>query len=71
MSGMKIKWKNNHYMPYISYNKLWKSEFDNIVTKKYNKHDLKNNKLKFEIHVTYKNDEQKQQILKLIVMKTL
>ena len=42
---------------YKSYNKLWESEFDNIVSKRNKLQDLKFNKLKFEVHDTYRKDE--------------
>ena len=44
-------------MAYISYNKLWESEFDGIVSKRDKLQDLNNNRLKLEIHDTYKKDE--------------
>ena len=44
-------------MAYISYNKLWESEFDGIVSKRYKLQDLKINHLKLEVHDTYKKDE--------------
>ena len=44
-------------MLYISFNKLWEGEFDNIVSKKDKVQDLKINHIKFEIHYTYKKDE--------------
>ena len=44
-------------MAYISYNKLWESEFDNIVSKRDNPQDLKINQSKLEVHDTYKKDE--------------
>ena len=44
-------------MAYISYNKLWESEFDGIVSKRDKLQDLKINQLKLEIHDTYKKDE--------------
>ena len=44
-------------MAYISYNKLWESEFDNIVSKRDKLQDLNINNLKLEIHDTYKKDE--------------
>ena len=44
-------------MAYISYNKLWESEFDGIVSKKDKLRDLNINQLKLEIHDTYKKDE--------------
>ena len=46
-------------MAYISYNKLWESEFDDIVSKRGKLQDLNINKLKLEIHDTYKKDEKK------------
>ena len=44
-------------MAYISYNKLWESEFDDIVSKRDKLQDLNINKLKLEVHDTYKKDE--------------
>ena len=44
-------------MAYISYNKLWKSEFDGIVSKRDKLQDANINHLNLEIHDTYKNDE--------------
>ena len=44
-------------MAYISYIKLWESEFDNIVSKKDQLQDLYINQLKLEVHDTYKKDE--------------
>ena len=44
-------------MAYISYNKVWKSEFDNIVSKKDKVQDININQLKLEVHDTYKKDE--------------
>ena len=44
-------------MAYISYNKLWESEFDNIVSKRDKLQDLDINNLKLEVHDTYKKDE--------------
>ena len=37
-------------MAFISYNKLWESEFDNIVSKRDKLHDLQINRLKQEVH---------------------
>ena len=42
---------------YISYNKLWESEFDGIVSKRDKLQDLNINQLKLEVHDTYKKDE--------------
>ena len=59
-------------MAYISYNKLWESEFDGIVSKRGKLQDLKINQLKLEVHDTYKKDEKKQQlILKLLMIQML
>ena len=44
-------------MAYISYNKLWESEFDAIVSKRDKLQDLYINNLKLEVHDTYKKDE--------------
>ena len=44
-------------MAFISYNKLWESEFDGIVSKRDKLQDLNINNLKLEIHDTYKKDE--------------
>ena len=44
-------------MAYISYNKLWESEFDNLVSKRDKLLDLNINQLKLEVYDTYKKDE--------------
>ena len=44
-------------MAYTSYNKLWESEFDGIVSKRDKLQDLNINQLKLEVHDTYKKDE--------------
>ena len=44
-------------MAYISYNKLWESEFDGIVSKRDKLQDLNINNLKLEVHDTYKKNE--------------
>ena len=44
-------------MAYTSYNKLWESEFDGIVSKRDKLQDLNINNLKLEVHDTYKKDE--------------
>ena len=43
-------------MAYISYNKLWESEFHGIVSKRDKLQDLNINQLKLEVHDTYKKD---------------
>ena len=44
-------------MAYISYNLLWESEFDGIVSKRDKLQDLNISQLKFEVHDAYKKDE--------------
>ena len=44
-------------MAYITYNKLWESEFDGIVSKRDKLQDLNINQLNLEVHDTYKKDE--------------
>ena len=44
-------------MAYISYNKLWESEFENIVSKRDKLQDININQLKLEVHDTCKKDE--------------
>ena len=44
-------------MAYVSYNKLWESEVDNIVSKRDKLQDMSINQLKLGIHYTYKKDE--------------
>ena len=44
-------------MAYISYNKLWESEFDGIVSRRDKLQDANINQLKLELHDTYKKDE--------------
>ena len=41
-------------MASISYNKLWESEFDGIVSRRGKLKDLNINQLKLEVHDTYK-----------------
>ena len=43
-------------MAYISYNRLWESEFDGIVSKRDKLQDSNINQLKLEVHDTYKKD---------------
>ena len=44
-------------MAKIPYNKLWESEFDNIVFKKDKIQNVKINQLKLKVHDTYEKDE--------------
>ena len=45
-------------MAYISYDKLWESEFDGIVSKRDKLQDFNINQLKLEVHDTYKKAEE-------------
>ena len=44
-------------MAYISYKKLWETEFDGIVSRRDKLQYLNINQLKLEVHDTYKKDE--------------
>ena len=44
-------------MVYFSYNKLWESEIDGIVSKRDKLQDANISQLKLEVHDTYKQDE--------------
>ena len=44
-------------MAYISYNKLWESKYDGIVSKRYKLQDANISKLKLEVPDSYKKDE--------------
>ena len=44
-------------MAYMSYNRLWESEFDGIVSKRDKLQDSNINQLKLEVYDTYKKDE--------------
>ena len=44
-------------MAYISYKKLWESEFDGTVSERDKLQDLNVNQLKLEVHESYKKDE--------------
>ena len=44
-------------MACISYNKLWESELDNIISRKDKVQDLSINQLKFRLYENYKKDE--------------
>ena len=41
-------------MAYISYNNLWESEFDNVLSKRDKLQDLNINQIKLEVDDTYK-----------------
>ena len=44
-------------MAYISYKRLWESDFDGIVSKGNKLQDLNFDQLKLEVYDTYKKDE--------------
>ena len=44
-------------MAYISFKKLWESEFDGIVSKRDKLQNANISQLKLEVHDTYKKDE--------------
>ena len=52
-------------MAYISYDKLWRSEFHNNVSAKDRVQDKNPKQLKLEVNDTYNKDEKKQQNLNL------
>ena len=58
-------------MANISHKKLWKSEFDNMVSKRDKLQALNFNQIKLEVHDTYKKDEKITLVLKLLLMKML
>ena len=68
---MKNRWKNFEWMAYISYNKLWESEFDNTVSKKDKVQKINNNQLKLEVHDTFEKMNKCQQTFKLLMMQIL
>ena len=57
ISRMRKQINKQYQTAYISYKKLWESEFDNIVSKKDKVQDLNINQLKLEVHDSYKKDE--------------
>ena len=58
-------------MAYISYNKLWGSEFDSIACKTDKLQDLNFNQIKPELHDSYKRMKNEQHILNLLTLTTL
>ena len=44
-------------MAYISYKKLWETEFDGIFSKRDKLQDVNISQLKLEVHDTYKKNE--------------
>ena len=58
-------------MAYITYNKLWENEFDNIVSKKDKLQEMNKNHLRLELHDTYNKMKILQQILGLLINQML
>ena len=54
-------------MAYMSFDKLWESEFDDIVSKIDKLQDKFTNEMNLEVHNAYKKDEKKQQTLNLLI----
>ena len=46
----------------ISYNNLWESDIDDIVSKIDKMQHINTNQLKLEVHDTYKEDEKKNKV---------
>ena len=69
MLRMKKQMNKQKQMAFISYIKLWESEFDGIVSKRDKLQDLNINQLKLKVHDTYKKDKKQQQSLYLLKMK--
>ena len=57
MSRMKKQMNKQQKVACLSYNKLWKSKFDGIVSKRDKLQDLNINQIKLEEHNTYKKVE--------------
>ena len=55
-------------MAYKTYDKLWESEFDNIVSKIDKVEDLSYNQLELEVHDSYKKDEKNCQQFSTLLM---
>ena len=53
----KNTWKNIKKMAHVSYNKLWESDFDKIVSKRGKPQDLFINQLKLQLQDIYKEDD--------------
>ena len=53
-------------MAYISFNKLWESEFDGIVSKRDKLKDININQLKLDVHDTFKKDGKITTIFKAV-----
>ena len=56
-------------MAYISYNKLWESDFVNIVSKRDKLKDLNIKQIKLEVHDTYRKDEKITTNFELLMIK--
>ena len=58
-------------MAYISYDKVWHSEFRKNVSAKNRVHDINLNHLKLKVNDAYKKDKKLQPTLKLLMMMML
>ena len=58
-------------MAYISYKKLWESEFDDIVSKRYKLQHANISQLKLKVNEAYKKDEKKQINVNLLIIQML
>ena len=56
-------------MAYISYRKLWESEFDYMVSKRDKLQDSIINHLELKVHYTYKKTKKYEQILILLITR--
>ena len=68
MSRMEKQMKKQFYMAYITFDKLWRSEFYNNVSSKDGVQDINFNQLKLKVNDTFKK-KKKYQILNLLMMK--
>ena len=57
MPRMQKRIKSIEKLAFITYNKLWESEFDNFLSKYDKVQDLNFNQLKLEVHDTYEKDQ--------------
>ena len=57
MSGMEKQMKKQYYLGFISYDKLWQSEFCYNVSAKGRVQDVSPNQIKLKVNYTYKKDE--------------
>ena len=58
-------------MAYISFDKLWRSEFYNNVSARDRVQDINLDQLKLKVNDTYKKDGKKHQTLNLLMKKII